>query len=121
MRAPTLTGMAQLTVRVRRARVDELEALCALEEEADGAFALVGLAAVLSASVPQVDAFSDAARSGRLFVVTDTGGLAIGFVRIVLLDGQAHVDQLSVHPDYAGHRIGAQLQTVAAGWAVAAG
>lgn len=106
---------------VRRARVDELEALCALEMEADGVFALVGLESVLSSARPQVDSFRDAAENGRLLVATDSGDHVAGFVRIGLLDGQAHVEQLSVRPSLAGHRIGAQLLTVAAEWALVRG
>lgn len=107
-----------MPLTVRPARVDELVALCALEVEADGAFAVVGLDGVLGASAPHVDAFHDAALNGRLFVATDTGDRAIGFVRIELLDGQAHVEQLSVHPAHAGQRIGARLLTMAAQWAL---
>ncbi|MDN5767764.1 MAG: GNAT family N-acetyltransferase [Humibacillus sp.] len=113
--------MGAMPMTVRRARVDELEALCALEVEADGAFALVGLAGVLSAPPPHVEAFRAAAESSRLFVATDTRERVVGFVRLALLDGHAHVEQLSVHPAYAGHGIGAELLTVAAGWALGRG
>lgn len=109
--------MPLIPLTVRRARVDELEALCALEVGADTAFALVGLAGVLNASAPHVDEFRDAAENGRLLVVTGIDEQVVGFVRLALLDAHAQVEQLSVHPAHAGHRIGAQLLTVAAAWA----
>ncbi|MEO6997150.1 MAG: GNAT family N-acetyltransferase [Terracoccus sp.] len=107
--------------RVRRARVDDLATLCDLETEADGRFALVGLAGLVGASAPHVDSFRDGVENGRLFVSTDTDDRAIGFIRIERLDGQAHIEQVSVHPAQAGHRIGAQLMTVAQEWARAQG
>ncbi|MEO5745510.1 MAG: GNAT family N-acetyltransferase [Terracoccus sp.] len=102
---------------VRRARADDLETLCALEAEADGRFALLGLAGLLGASAPHADSLRDAAENGRLFVATDTADRAIGFIRIERLDGQAHIEQVSVHPAQTGHRIGAQLMTMAQEWA----
>ena len=119
--APNLSRMAQTPPMVRRGRVDELDALCALEVEADGRFAAVGLARVLGSSAPRVDSLYDAVKDGRLFVATDIGDRPIGFVRIERLDGQAHIEQVSVHPAQAGHRVGAQLLTVAQQWARAHG
>ena len=50
--------------------------------------------------------------------MTGTDDRVVGFVRIGLLDGLAHVEQLSVHPAHAGRRIGAQLLNGAAEWAL---
>lgn len=113
--------MAQAPVMVRRARADDLETLCDLELAADNRFALVRLSSLLGSSAPQVDSFRGAVENGRLWVATDATGQAVGFVRIELRDGQAHIEQVSVHPVHAGHRIGAQLLAVAQDWAVARG
>ncbi len=56
--------------------------------------------------------------AAAVFVVGDP---AVGFVAVELVDGVAHVDQLSVLPDHGRRGIGRALLEAAIGWAVGTG
>ncbi len=56
--------------------------------------------------------------AAAVFVV---GEPAVGFVSIELVDGTAHVDQVSVLPEHGRRGIGRALLEAAVGWAAAAG
>jgi len=45
---------------------------------------------------------------GTLFVLV-AGAPAIGFARVDEVDGQVHLEQLSIHPDFAGRGLGRSL------------
>jgi len=49
------------------------------------------------------------------------GEPAVGFVCVELVDGQAHIDQLSVLPEHGRRGIGRALVETAVGWAAASG
>jgi GNAT superfamily N-acetyltransferase len=49
------------------------------------------------------------------------GEPAVGFVCLELVDGTAHVDQLSVLPEFGRRGIGRALLETAIGWAVSSG
>jgi GNAT superfamily N-acetyltransferase len=50
-------------------------------------------------------------------VVLAAGDPAVGFVSVRLLDGDAHIGQLSVVPEYGRRGIGRRLLDEAIGWA----
>lgn len=54
-------------------------------------------------------------------MAVDAADRPVGFVHLELLDDVPHVEQVSVHPDHAGHRIGADLLAAAQQWARARG
>ena len=56
-------------------------------------------------------------RLGRAAVVFAAGVPAVGFVSVLLIDGEAHIDQLSVVPERGGHGIGRDLLDEAIDWA----
>ena len=58
--------------------------------------------------------------SGALVVLV-AGDPPVGLCRIDALAGGAHLEQLSVHPDHAGHGIGRALLRAACDWAREAG
>ncbi len=57
------------------------------------------------------------AQDGRAWVYTDEADKPVGYLLMDLVDGGAHVEQVSVHPDYARRRIGYALLEIAAQWA----
>jgi len=68
---------------------------------------------IADAPAPQPDAYRPALEDGRLLVAVDEQDVALGFIRLEMLDGSLHVEQVSVHPDRAGHGIGAVLLAAA--------
>ena len=79
-----------------------------MEAESDRLLAQVGIG-------PFPD--DDHDRLGTAAVVLVAGDPAVGFVSIRLVDGEAHVDQLSVVPECGGRGIGRDLLDEAIRWA----
>jgi GNAT superfamily N-acetyltransferase len=48
-------------------------------------------------------------RAGRAWVVAGPDGRAVGYLLADAVDGNLHVEQVSVHPASAGQRLGARL------------
>jgi GNAT superfamily N-acetyltransferase len=61
------------------------------------------------------------ADSGRAFVTADTDDRPVGYVILDVVDGAAHIEQVSVHPDHARNGLGRALIERAATWASARG
>jgi GNAT superfamily N-acetyltransferase len=57
----------------------------------------------------------------RAALVAEVGGGVVGFMLMEELDGAAHIEELSVHPDGQGRGLGTALLDAAAGWAAERG
>src|SRR5262249_47745644 len=53
----------------------------------------------------------------RAFVATDDADNAVGYIILDAVDGAAHIEQVSVHPDHARQGIGRTLIDRAYAWA----
>ena len=98
---------------IRAARESELPLISALEKSGDGLFRAAGMDRVADAPAPEPDTYRPALQDGLLLVAVDERDAALGFVRLEMLDGDPHVEQVSVHPDCAGCGIGAALLAAA--------
>ena len=116
--------------RIRLARLGDLGDLPAVEASADAQFRSLGMAMVADAEPPGPAIHVPAAAAGRLWVaeVTDDAGVTddgvaevVGFIRVEIVDGVPHVEQLSVIPRHQRHGIGSALLAAATTWARAAG
>lgn len=96
---------------IRPAAPEDLEYLQALETASDSL-----LAAVLEPAFADLSAPPPADFAASLYILV-SGSPPRGFVRIEELDGQAHLEQLSVHPDHARNGLGRALVEAAAEWA----
>jgi GNAT superfamily N-acetyltransferase len=94
---------------MRPARADEMALLPALEAAADALFEPLGIGPLPGPGTPQD--FADA------LVVLVAGDPPVGLCRIDGIDGGAHLEQLSVHPDHAGQGIGRALLRAGCAWA----
>lgn len=54
---------------------------------------------------------------GRAWVSTDESDQPVAYMLLQRVDNCAHVEQVSVHPDHAGRRLGQDLIEFAASWA----
>lgn len=104
---------------IRPATEADLERLVEIEVEAGRLFHAVGMAEV-ARHVPEVAPLNEAMRSSRVWVAEADGALA-AYVVAELLDGNAHVAQVSVSPEYAGRRIGKSLIEHVESWGRAKG
>jgi GNAT superfamily N-acetyltransferase len=101
----------------RAARRGDLAALRDLERAAGALFRAVGMAAVADdepATVAELAVFAD---DGRAWVVTDDADEQVGYLLVDVVDGNAHIEQVSVHPDHARQGLGRALVETAAAWA----
>ncbi|MFC8720310.1 GNAT family N-acetyltransferase [Kitasatospora sp. NPDC057198] len=105
-----------MPLAVRPAAPADLPHLPALQLAAGQAFHAVGMGAVADQPPPAAAEFAPPQRLGLLWVAADGNRLA-GFVLARPLDGRAHVEQVSVHPSYAGRRLGARLIDRVEEWA----
>jgi GNAT superfamily N-acetyltransferase len=98
---------------VRTARQDELAQLPALESASDTLF--------LSLEIGPLPPPDSVEALGAARVVLVAGDPPIGFVRVDDVGGEAHLEQLAVHPDHGRQGIGRALVQAACRWAAAAG
>lgn len=105
---------------VRPPAPTELVRLQEIEVAAGAAFADVGMPEI-AADEPFTTAELDAyRRAGRAWVLDDDGRVA-GYILVDLLDGAVHVEQVTVHPDWARRGLGRVLFDHVATWAASHG
>ena len=104
---------------IRPAGEADLQRLVAVEVEAGQVFRTVGMAEVAE-DVPLISDLREAAEAGRLWV-TEVDTEVAGYVSAEVLDGNAHVAQVSVAPDYAGRALGKAMIEHVEEWGRAAG
>ena len=104
---------------IRPAIEVDLERLVDVEIEAGQLFHTVGMSKVAE-DVPDRGELRGAIERERVWVAQFGAELA-GYITAEALDGNAHVAQVSVAPEYAGRRIGRALVECVEAWGRAAG
>lgn len=102
---------------IRPAALSEFSLLPALEAQADEAFGELSPSMNFGDFPPPgtVEDYADA------FHIMVAGRPPVGFVRLEVIDGQAHVEQLAVSPEFARAGIGRSLVMAVKAWAHEAG
>jgi GNAT superfamily N-acetyltransferase len=104
------TGPDGPTHRVRRARAADLRHLAGVEESGGGQFAeLFGDEIEPILLSPAVSGAARDAQPGFLLVAVDEPEPPVGFAHVLEIDGDAHLEQLSVRPEHQGNGIGTAL------------
>ena len=101
---------------IRPARYADVERMREIERAAGELFRGIGMDAVADdepLAVPQLRTFVD---DGRAWVA-EHAGTVTGYLLAAVIDGEGHVEQVSVDPAFTGRRIGAALVERAARWA----
>lgn len=93
---------------IRPARGDELEALRALEIAAGEVFRELGMDPVADDTPPSTVVLRGALDRGGLWAIDDDGTVA-AYLMDDVVDGEPHLEQVSVHPDHARRGLGARL------------
>jgi GNAT superfamily N-acetyltransferase len=100
----------------RAATIHDHPQIDAIERAAGDLFRRLGMAAVADDDPISRSDFDRYAADRRAFVWTIDDRL-VAYLLLDELDGAAHIEQVSVHPDAARQGIGAQLITLADSWA----
>lgn len=104
-------------VTIRPARADDLAVLVSIERAAGEAFRAIGMGIVADDDPRSVEALAPYVERDHAWVAADGEGRPVGYLLLDVVDGGAHIEQVSVHPDHARQRIGRALIERAASWA----
>jgi GNAT superfamily N-acetyltransferase len=106
---------------IRPARADELTLLRSIEKAAGVLFREIGMTDVAEHPPPSLEAFEAYQRAGLAWTAALGDDQAVGFVLVKLVDGCAHIEQVSVHPAQGRQGIGRLLISAVEGWAAGRG
>jgi GNAT superfamily N-acetyltransferase len=106
-------------MRIRAVRHEELPILQDIERAAGECFRDIGMAEIADDDDFPLDVLAAYRRAGRAWVAVN--GRPVAYLIADLVDGNLHVEQVSVHPDSARRGIGRALIDDAAGRAAADG
>jgi ribosomal protein S18 acetylase RimI-like enzyme len=93
---------------IRPARQEDFTALQEIERAAGRAFAAIGMTAIADDEPFSLEELREFSRDGNAWVY-DVAGRPAAYAVVQWVDGVLHLEQVSVHPEYAGRRIGAEL------------
>lgn len=105
---------------IRPAVADDVVALGPIEVAAGRRFLEVGMPEVAGDDPPDDDIYAEAVADGRIWVA-EVDGAVVGYAWAIDLDGQPHLEQLSVRPEHNGSGLGSALIDAVADWARARG
>lgn len=106
---------------IRLATPEDILLLPAIELAAGQLFLQYEFTAALADDTTPVENFNEALKDNLLWVAAVSAGKPIGFALVFLLDGQAHLEELAVRPDYGRQGIGAKLVQTVIEWARSCG
>lgn len=104
-------------LRIRPARAGDGDALVEIERSAGARFRDVGMPEIADDDPGSVDELAQYAHDGRSWVAVDDADRPVGYVLVDVVDGNAHVEQISVVPSAQGTGLGRALLDHVATWA----
>ena len=102
---------------VRSARPDELPWVQEIERAAGRPFADLGMDLVADDEPPPLPTLREYADEGRVWVCTGDDDRPMAYLLADVVDGCAHLEQVSVHPDSARQGLGRRLVEHLEAWA----
>jgi GNAT superfamily N-acetyltransferase len=102
---------------IRKARLEDAGRLRDIETAAGEAFRTLGMHAVAEDPPPSIQELSRYITSGTCWVSTAGEQKAVAYILVDQIDGNVHIAQVTVHPQYARLGIGKALIDEVASWA----
>ncbi|MGA5872948.1 GNAT family N-acetyltransferase [Streptomyces cinereoruber] len=96
-------------MRIRAAAAADLPLLQDIERAAGEPFRALGMAAIADDDPPSPEALEAYRRAGRAWVAADAADRPVAYLLTDPVDGAAHIEQVSVHPDAARRGVGRAL------------
>jgi GNAT superfamily N-acetyltransferase len=112
---------ATTAIIMRVASPDDGPELQDIERLAGERFRDVGMPEIADDEPASLEALAGYARAGRSWVALGRAGTPIGYVLADVVDGHAHIEQVSVRPDHQGAGVGRALIDQVRTWALASG
>ncbi|WIV61344.1 GNAT family N-acetyltransferase [Amycolatopsis nalaikhensis] len=106
---------------IRLARPDDLPALIDIEREAGGLFRALDMTAIADDDPGSAAELTPYQADGRAWVSVDDEDRPVAYLIAEVVDGHAHVEQVSVRPSHARRGLGSALIEALAEWAVSRG
>lgn len=102
---------------IRAARPDDLHSLPDIERQAGKLFAEAGLGSLFMTDVMALEDLRAYSEAGRLWVAVTEDDTPVGFACTSIFEGQAHLNEVDVHPDHGRRGIGRALVECVCAWA----
>src|SRR5262245_34090737 len=106
-----------MALSTREARVGDIPSLIAIERAASEMFRSLSMDFVADDDPGSPAELAPYIRGHRAFVSTGECDAPVAYIILDLVDGAAHIEQVSVHPDHARQGIGRTLIERADEWA----
>lgn len=119
--AALTAGRDDDTMRIRAVREEELGVLRDIERAAGECFRDIGMAEIADDEPFSLETLAAYRRAGRGWVTADNSGRPVAYLLADPIDGNLHVEQVSVHPACARRGLGRALLDHLAGLAAAGG
>jgi ribosomal protein S18 acetylase RimI-like enzyme len=108
-----------MRLTIRPASPGDGAAIQEIERSAGARFRDVGLPEVADYEPDSIEVLAGYARDGRSWVAVDEADEPIGYVLADVVDGNAHIEQVSVHPGSQGAGVGRALTEQVRAWGAA--
>ena len=108
-------------MQIRPTRPADLAVIQRIELAAGELFRAIGMSAIADDPDPTIEVLTAYQRAGLSWVAVDDTDQPIAFILVKRIDGRAHIEQVSVHPDHAHQRIGRALIDHVERWAAGQG
>jgi GNAT superfamily N-acetyltransferase len=95
--------------RIDRGLVAHAMRLREIERAGGARFRDIGMGDVADGDVTPATILEARAESGQLLIAVAAGDVVVGFLIWSPKDGLAYIEEVSVHPDHAGHRLAARM------------
>lgn len=96
-------------MQIREVRSGELDRLRDIERAAGAAFRSIGMAAIADDEPLSAAELARYQQAGRAWAAADGTGTPVAYLIAGIVDGNLHIEQVSVHPDSARRGIGRRL------------
>jgi GNAT superfamily N-acetyltransferase len=106
-----------VSVTIRAPRIDELDTLRDIEWSAGVLFVDAGFPDVADDEPASVEELAAYVRAGRAWVITDETDAPVGYAIVDVVDGLAHLEQISIVPEHGRKGLGGRLVEHVCDWA----